>query len=211
MSKKYRRRRVSASPLIDPAVSVLVVLAPDHEGFASLRPPVRRSLQRNLRALTAAANIVGAPVFVSSPDSDAHPLAQSLAPGPMQREFAAGTHALPWLHSGFATALAKEDRTALLLAGFWLEYQVLATALHGLADAYDVYLVLDAAPARAPSAGASSRDRLMFAGATPVVTAQVIHEWCLEADDPAKRVALRTLLVELLDRQKVDRGWRATP
>lgn len=211
MNKKHRRRRVSASPLIDPAVSALVVLAPDQKSFASLRPPVRRSLQRNLVALTTAASIVDVPAFVSSSGSDPYPLAEHLARGPTQREFVAGTLTLPWLHPGFAAALAKEDRTVLLLAGFWLEYQVLATALHGLADAYDVYLVLDAAPARTRSAAISSHDRLMLAGATPVVTAQVIHEWCLEVDDPVKRAALQTLLVELLDGQQgTDRGLGAT-
>jgi hypothetical protein len=169
-------------------------------------------VRRNLRALTTAASILNVPVFVSSPVSDPHPLTEHLAANPTQCEFAADTHALPWLHPGFAAALAKEDRTALLLAGFWLEYQVLATALHGLADAYDVYLVLDATPAHARSAAVSSRERLMLAGATPVVTAQVVHEWCLEVDDAAKRAALRTLLAELLGSQHdTDRGSRATP
>jgi nicotinamidase-related amidase len=82
-----------------------------------------------------------------------------------------------------------------VLAGFWLEHQVVATALHALADSYDVYFVLDASPAKMQATVRLSQDRLIQAGATPVVVSQVIHEWSFEAADAAKAAALNQLLL----------------
>lgn len=57
-------------------------------------------------------------------------------------------------------ALKDQDRSTLLLAGFWLEHQIIATALHALADAYDVYALIDASPARALAAEQPTRNGL---------------------------------------------------
>jgi hypothetical protein len=82
-----------------------------------------------------------------------------------------------------------------VLAGFWLEHEVVANALHALADSYDVYFVLDASPARMQAAAQLSQDRLIQAGATPVVVSQVIHEWAIETSDATKSAALNALLL----------------
>ena len=67
MPLKDRRKRVSASPLIDPDVCGLVWLAPDRQAYASLREPLRKRVARDLSALTAAARIMDVPVFVAWP------------------------------------------------------------------------------------------------------------------------------------------------
>lgn len=109
--------------------------------------------------------------------------------------FATGATRDPWQHIPLRDALSQQDRPALVLAGFWLEHQIVATALHALADSYDVYFVLDASPARTQTAVRLSQDRLIQAGATPVVVSQVIHEWSLETADAAKAAALNALLL----------------
>ena len=105
----------------------------------------------------------------------------------------AGEHAFPWQDPLFTESVAREDKPVLVLAGFWLEHQVLATALHALANCYDVYILLDATPARERDAARLSQDRLIQAGATPVVTSQVIHEWSAESNDASRRAALSDL------------------
>jgi nicotinamidase-related amidase len=115
-----------------------------------------------------------------------------------QRSFVFEEHSSPWSHKGFVEALAAEDRSILILAGLWLEHQILAIALHALVDGYDVCVLLDATAARCPHASQPARERLNQAGATPVVTSQVIHEWTIEAPDAAKRVALDLLLSNLM-------------
>ncbi len=68
-------------------------------------------------------------------------------------------------------------------------------ALHALADSYDVYFALDASPAKMQAAARLSQDRLIQAGATPVVVSQVIHEWALESADSEKTARLNALLL----------------
>ena len=189
------RERLAA---IDPEVCGLVLLAPDRQAYASLREPVRQRLARNLSALTAAARIMQVPVFVSRPEDNGDLFASHLAPGADYRHLPAGPHPSPWLHPDFIAALDKEDRTGLLLAGFWLEYQVLATGLHALAASYDVFVLLDLAPAQSKAAAQPSHHRLMLQGARPVVTAQVIHEWSLAAA-PDERASLEALLEGLVE------------
>ena len=108
-------------------------------------------------------------------------------------------HGSPWSHQGFVDALTAEDRSILILAGFWLEHEILSTALHALVESYDVYVLLDATPPRSRLGSEPSRDRLNQAGATLVISSQVIHEWSLETADASKRAALLALLPDLVE------------
>lgn len=120
------------------------------------------------------------------------------APGiSLHRQFIFEEHVSAW-SGAFVDALAAEDRSILILAGYWLEHQILATALHALAESYDVCVLLDATPPRYPHASRPARDRLNQAGATPVVASQVIHEWTIETSDAAKRSALDSLSSALM-------------
>jgi len=110
------------------------------------------------------------------------------------REFSATGHNSSWQSVAFTEALKREDRPVLVLAGLWLEHEVLATALHAVADSFEVYIPVDATPARRKTAVLVCQDRLIQAGGTPVVTSQIIHEWLLEAPDTDKRDALTRLL-----------------
>jgi Isochorismatase family len=198
----HRNRRLSSSPLIDPALCSLVLIAPNQHDLAVVNPSVRNSLQRNLIAAAAAADIMDVPIFMTSPAPGA---AKQLLPEHLpitqsHREFFCEEHASPWLNAAFVSALTCEDRSTLLLAVLWLEHQVLATALHTLAESYDVYILVDATPARTRATARLSRERLIQAGATPVATCQVIHEWSLEAADATRRAAMSSILAPLIDR-----------
>lgn len=118
---------------------------------------------------------------------------------PSLRQFVLEEHSSPWSHEGFVEALTAADRPILILAGFWLEHEILATALHALADSYDVFVLVDATPARSRLASEPARERLNQAGATPVVTSQMINEWSLEAADAATRTALISILPSLAE------------
>jgi hypothetical protein len=193
MNHHYGRSRFS--PLIAPAVSSLIILAPSKQDLSTLSRQIRKNTCHNLLTLASAANIVDVPLFVYSPESrpGQHRLANQLASLP-RADFVAGPHAIPWQNATFRDAVASQDRCLLLLTGFWLEHQIVATTLHALADTYEVYIVLDATPARSQGAARLSQDRLIQAGATPVTTSQVVHEWALESLDISKRAALNALL-----------------
>ena len=114
------------------------------------------------------------------------------------RQFLSASGEVPWSNATFVEALDRLDCSVLVLAGFWMEYEILTTALHARCDRYDVYIPVDAAPGRSPLEVALSRDRLLQAGATPVVTSQVLREWRLEVPEPAKRSALSSLLAPIV-------------
>ena len=184
---------LASSPLINPSICSLIVITPSEQDLSSISRNCYCNVRRNLFAIIDAARLINVPSFLLSPGSQpgTHALAKHLPAPP--REFVTGEHAFPWQNPAFTKALAQEDKAILVLAGFWLEYQVLATALHALADSYDVYVLLDASPAKERAAARLSQDRLIQAGATPVVTSQVMHEWFAESDVAGRR-ALSTFL-----------------
>ena len=209
MPTRNRLQRVRSSPLIDPAVCCLILLAPDQQTYAHLGQQARNAFQRKVSALTTAAGIIDVPVFVSWPGPDRQTLAPSLSPRARCQHFLAAPPASPWSNSDFVAAVDNEDRTDLLIGGFSLEYQVLTTSLHALAAGYDVYFLPDIVPTHSIRAAQSTQHRLMLQGARPALTSQVIHEWLLAAakDD---RAPLQDLLEPFLW-PEADRGRNATP
>lgn len=195
--------RSTSSPLIAPTSCCVLLHAPALHDLTSLSRRVRADILRNFVRILSAARIVGVPAFVCSPCDQ--PLKHGFA-APLSaiahREFPAETLGLHWQHVPFREALSEQDRSALVLAGFWLEHQVVATALHALADSYDVYFVLDASSVEKQGAARLSQDRLIQAGATPVVVSQVIHEWSLESADTDKAAALNALLLSRPNSEK---------
>jgi len=195
-----KQRRISNSPLMDPSVCALVVVAPNAQELAPNDPSAHIHHQRILAAVTKAAHIANVPVFSLSRGGHEQEILPSagVTNTSSHRRFIFEEHCSPWSHRGFVETLAAEDRSILILAGFWLEHQILAIALHALAEGYDVCVLLDATASRCPHASQPARERLNQAGATPVVTSQVIHEWTIEAQDAGKRVALDALLSNLM-------------
>jgi nicotinamidase-related amidase len=194
-------RRTSNSPLLDPSVCALVLIAPDTSAF--IDSETHAICKRAIATVTQAAETAHVPVFVLSHASEEqHSSTLQREPStPWQSRFIFEEDVSPWSHKPFVEALTAADRSILVLAGFWLELEILATALHALVDAYDVYVLLDATAPRCPHASEPSMERLNQAGATPVITSQVIHEWSLETSDASSRAALRSLLPALMKPQ----------
>jgi len=191
-------RQIIHTPLIDPTASFLVLIPPNAGDIAAIKPRARKVFNNNLTTIVSAAQIMNVPVLsissISGEDQKRKAVPPLLPVAP-DCHFLSAEHSSLWGDPAFAQALAQFDRSILVLSGFWLEHQVLATALHALAESYDVYVVIDASPAYAAIAVQPSRERLLQAGATPVVTSQVIHEWSLEATNAATRSKLVSLLV----------------
>jgi nicotinamidase-related amidase len=195
-----KNRRISNSPLLDPSVCALVLIAPDTYERASTDPSIRTIYERTTVAITTAADIAHVPVFVlsGSPLEEKEPSLLAVSSTPSRRRFVFEEHTSPWSHKPFVKALAAQDRSILILAGFWLEYEILATALNALIESYDVYVLVDATPPRSRFAAEVARERLSQAGGTPVTTSQVINEWSFETADNSTRSALTSLLPILL-------------
>ncbi len=175
------------SPLIDPAACSLVLIAPGGDGCAG-PGGTYESHRRNSETLLAAAQIVDVPVFVCCRDAKADAIARP------HRAFVCETHGCIWKNEALREALDSEDRSALILAGHWLDCEVMIAALCALADCYDVYVPLDASPERSEAAARLAEARLVQAGATPLLTAQILREWMIEASSGAQRASLMSLM-----------------
>ena len=193
-----KQRRISNSPLIDPTISALIIIAPvSEEPLACDAPTGQRRAQA---AVAQAAAVMDVPVFLlmrpcekkKTVDTDGKAVKR------LPRRFLFEEHSCPWSDRSFIEALEQEDRSILLFAGSWLEHEVLGTALHGLAEGYDACVLLDATAARSHRAAQPAQERLTQAGGTPVVTSQVLHEWMVQASNSTQRTALRDLLSAVL-------------
>lgn len=195
-----KHRRFSNSPLLSPSVSVLVVVSSERRELVAIDPSTCAVYERTIAAMLTAARIAEVPALILSRDTlEQESSSLATEPGsPFQYRFVLEESAPPWSHKPFVETLTAQDRSMLVLAGFWLEHEVLTTALHALVDGYDVYVLLDATPPRSRCASEAARERLSQAGAMPVTASQVINEWSFEAPDISTRAALRPLLPILL-------------
>ena len=187
-----QRRRISHSPLLDPAVCALILMAPQAQDMLSGLPAWH---DQRAAVIAEAAGIVRVPIFTLSWRGEPQTLASAAETSPTsQRQFQLEEYQCPWFNRSFVDALASEDVSRLIVAGFWLEHEILGTALHALAACYDVAILVDLTRPRSAHAAQSARERLGQAGATPIVTSQLIREWMLAAPTEVERAALKALL-----------------
>jgi len=192
--------RISNSPLLDPQFCAVVLILPEALYQTFIDPSTRATCERAIEVLLRAAEVAEVPVFILAhePEQDS-PCSGALPSTPSGLRFGLEPHRSPWAHRPFAEALAAQDRTILILAGLWLEHEILAAALNALVDGYDVYVLLDGSAPRSALASVTARERLTQAGGTPITASQVISEWSFETTDTSLRAELIALLRVLLD------------
>jgi hypothetical protein len=181
-------RRHSASPLLDPATCCLVLISPSENDQFHNSACTHKRCRRKITTLIAAAQLVAAPIFVCYPDTN------SLSADCPLRTFSCEADGCIWRNESFLKALDAENRSALVIAGYWLDRDVRVSALYALADCYDVYIPLDASPAHSKAAARIAEARLFQAGAIPLLTKHVLQEWMIEASTAAQRSALLSLI-----------------
>lgn len=101
--------------------------------------------------------------------------------------------ATDWSATALGIDIAKANRTSLIVIGYWLEEAVTFVVLRALSHSYKVYVVLDGTPAKNRVSNDAARQRLVFAGAVPTTTHQVLCEWTATTADPVCRQALLAL------------------
>jgi hypothetical protein len=195
-----KQLRLSNSPLLDPAFCAVVLISPETLDQTVVDPSTRATCERAIEVLLRAAEVAEVPVFILAQELEQRSASFSTLPSTSSGlRFGLEPHRSPWAHRAFAEALAAQDRTILILAGLWLEHEILAAALSALVDGYDVYVLLDGSAPRSPLASVTARERLTQAGGTPITTSQVISEWSFETTDTSLHAELIALLRELLD------------
>jgi nicotinamidase-related amidase len=99
-----------------------------------------------------------------------------------------------WAERGLAQVIAERKRSSVILAGRWLETDITILALSALADGFDAYILLDVSPSQDPDVRQFAIDRMLQAGAVPISTVQLLHEWAERSRDDTPRRALLYLL-----------------
>jgi hypothetical protein len=106
----------------------------------------------------------------------------------LEESFEFASPELIGLITGSLVDLAKmEGRTRLLLAGAYIEDQVLVCALTALAEGFDVFLLMDLLVAKGETSKSSSERRLYSLGVVPTTFDQVLYQWHAAEDATEKR------------------------
>src|SRR5262245_4236356 len=188
------KRRISNSPLIDPTVCAVIMMAPAAQDLQSISPDLPVRHHQTNAAITEAADVLDVPLYRLLWRPEPQGLAIADEPSHAPRQFLLEEYQCPWLDRAFAEALSREDFSILIVGGFWLEHAILGTPWHALTARYEVAILAGITPPRQAPAARWARERLVQAGATPIVTSQLIREWMVAAPAGPKREALRTLL-----------------
>ncbi|VVB68966.1 Isochorismatase family protein [uncultured archaeon] len=81
-------------------------------------------------------------------------------------------------------AFKRTGRKKLVVAGLWTSMCFAYTALHGLAEGYDVYGLIDAAGDSTPSAHKYGVKRMLQAGVIPITLEALVSEWMHDWNNP---------------------------
>ena len=146
-----------------------------------------------LRLIVDAALAGGLPIHLPFAGRTPEPQDWVAAPNPGSHVHALGTVGPSWSKSGLHAILTAERRTLLVVCGFWLETTVTFVVLPALASGFEVFVLMDATPARERTAARPATDRLLHAGAIPITTRQLIAEWIEASPEPELRSALSSL------------------
>lgn len=172
-SKDYRN-------LISPDEAVLVVV--DHDPQSSDPRSERYKKDVSFQSVTALARLAEAfrvPVIVTSvavelePSRRANEL-QGLVPS---AQIFQSANLNPWENEDFRTSVEKTGRRRVLIAGQEAEASMTVTALAGLEEGFDVYVVRESSADSLGRLTEIAFERMTQAGAVPITWQQVALEW----------------------------------
>jgi nicotinamidase-related amidase len=181
------------APLLQPADCSVLLVDPRMNHLGRVDAARHPELARRL-SLTKGAVLAGrVPLHLAFPGQPPEAQEWLAAPSPASHVHALGTAGSSWSSSGLHAVLAAENRTSLIVCGFWLETTVTFLVLPALASGFEVFILIDATPASAAREARPATDRLLHAGAVPITTRQLIAEWIETSPEPDARSALALL------------------
>jgi nicotinamidase-related amidase len=172
-SKDYRN-------LISPDDTVLIVV--NHDPQSSGQRPDKNKKDVSFQSVTALARLAEAfqvPVIVASvavesePSRRAYEL-QGLVPN---AQIFQSANLNPWENEDFRNSVERTGRRRVLVAGQEAEAAMTVTALAGLEEGFDVYVVRDSSTDSLERLTEIAFERMTQAGAVPVTWQQVALEW----------------------------------
>jgi hypothetical protein len=183
-------------PLLQPADCCVLLVDPRAAHLSRVDPIRQTDLTRSLDLLVDASLASAVPLHIAFSDSAPEVAEWAL---PVRLPAQAKVHGLGaagfrWTGSGLNEVLAAQKRSSLILWGFWLETTITFLALPALAAGFEVFVLMDAAPASSLASARPATDRLLQAGVVPITTRQLIAEWIEASADAQGRSALSLLM-----------------
>ena len=184
------------APLLQPADCCVILVDPRARHASRMDPLRQTDLTRSLDLLLDASLASAGPIHIAFADTSPNAEEWALPSRSLSqaRVHGLGTAGSSWSRSGLREALAAQNRNSLILGGFWLETTVTFLALPALASGFDVFVLMDAAPASSDVSVRPATERLLQAGIVPITTRQLIAEWIEASPDAGGRSALSLLV-----------------
>ena len=139
----------------------------------------RQTIINSNQILAKAAVVFGVPVVLSTVETQGFsgrlwPQIQAVFPDvePIER-----TSMNAWDDANFVAAIEKTGRKKIVLAGLWTETCVALPTVQAMYDGYEVYVVEDCCGDVSPLAHTNAMQRVVQAGAKPVMALSVMLEW----------------------------------
>jgi nicotinamidase-related amidase len=164
--------------LLRPEDSVLALI--DHQPFqfANLHSHEPTMIVNNVVGLAKAAKLFGVPTILSTvlQDRGGYLIKGIHDVFPEQKPIDRSL-INSWEDSRFAEAVKETNRKQLVVAALWTEICLALTAIHALADGFDVFIVTDASGGASVEAHEMGVRRMQAAGAVPITWLAVAGEW----------------------------------
>jgi Isochorismatase family len=177
--------------MMHPSTSVLALIDAPVTYLCDAAPSLK-----NLKMLVDAAVILRVPIFmVRYPDTaDVGLLATTYANWSTYPHVVFDPAAVKWQDTKLAQAIAKTERTQLIVSGLWLEEAITLLVLKSLAIGLDTFVPVDATAAINENDGNPAHARLTQAGCVPTTSAQILREWAALSGDAAMQSSIGLLL-----------------
>jgi nicotinamidase-related amidase len=164
--------------LLRPEDSVLALI--DHQPFqfANLHSHEPTLIMNNVVGLAKAAKLFGVPTILSTVLQDRGGfLIKGLQDVFPEQEPIDRTLINSWQDERVVEMVRNTGRKQLVIAALWTEICLALTAIHALADGYDVFVVTDASGGASVEAHDMGVRRIQAAGAVPITWLAVAGEW----------------------------------
>lgn len=164
--------------LLRPEDSVLALI--DHQPFqfANLHSHEPTMIVNNVVGLAKTAKLFSVPTILSTVLQDRGGyLIKGLQDVFPEQKPIDRTLINSWQDQRVVDAVKKTGRKQLVVAALWTEICLALTAIHALADGYDVFVVTDASGGASVEAHDMGVRRIQAAGAVPITWLAVAGEW----------------------------------
>lgn len=164
--------------MIAPENSALVLIDFQPAMYQGVESHDRLSVMHNVQILAKGAKLFGLPTVLSTvaQDSFSGPFMPEVTELFPDHDIVDRTSINSWIDGNFRQAVAATGRKKIVLAGLWTEACVMFPTLDMLREGYDVHVVADACGDVTPEAHERAMQRLVQAGAVPMIALQYIFE-----------------------------------